>query len=160
MRQIFNIFVFLPPSWFNKNKEKQVLNLLFAYLFSRCPTDPTVIYHPSPKPEFQRFSLKAFQFVGVKGPFVYIHCKVIVCNSTDPNSQCAKNCEDLDLFSKPARSRHRRSIDYNSPLYSTSFTQGPLLNLDHGRPGISNVSMYIFLVKTFWSYIVFSLYFV
>lgn len=117
-----------------KQLGRNILTTFVKYPATRCPKDPTVRYHKVETPDLQRFSLKAFQFVGVDGPFVYIHCKVIVCNATDQNSHCAKNCVKNGLFSTPAR-RHKRAIDYSTPLYSTSFTQGPILNLDHGRAG-------------------------
>jgi len=39
----------------------------------------------------QRFKLESFSFVG-DHPFVYMHCKVKICNATDPNSRCAQGC--------------------------------------------------------------------
>ena len=46
---------------------------------------------PSPDKRQKRFSLEAFSFVG-DNPFVYMHCKVKICNESDPNSRCAQGC--------------------------------------------------------------------
>ena len=39
----------------------------------------------------QKFKFEAFSFIG-DNQFVYLHCKVLVCNATDPNSRCAQGC--------------------------------------------------------------------
>ena len=53
--------------------------------------DDTLKFHPSPSDQCQRFSLEAFQYVS-KHPYVFFHCKVKICNATDPNSRCAQGC--------------------------------------------------------------------
>ena len=59
----------------------------------RCSVDDddTLKFHPRPDPQSQRFSLEAFQYVS-KLPYVFFHCKVQICNATDPNSRCAQGC--------------------------------------------------------------------
>ncbi|EDO49417.1 predicted protein [Nematostella vectensis] len=89
-----------------------------------CPTDRTVLFHDQEDKQVQRFSLKAFQFVNVPDPtFVYIHCSVVVCNVTDENSLCNKEC------SKFSRARHRRSA-YSQPLHIDLLTTGPIIRPD------------------------------
>ena len=61
--------------------------------------DDTLKFHPSPSDQCQRFSLEAFQYVN-NHPYVFFHCKVMICNATDPNSRCAQGCV----------SRRRRSL--------------------------------------------------
>ncbi|XP_078377370.1 uncharacterized protein LOC144660588 isoform X1 [Oculina patagonica] len=53
--------------------------------------DDTLKFHPRADPQSQRFSLEAFQYVS-KHPYVFFHCKVQICNATDPNSRCAQGC--------------------------------------------------------------------
>ncbi|XP_078377374.1 uncharacterized protein LOC144660588 isoform X5 [Oculina patagonica] len=53
--------------------------------------DDTLKFHPRADPQSQRFSLEAFQYVS-KHPYVFFHCKVQICNTTDPNSRCAQGC--------------------------------------------------------------------
>ena len=48
-------------------------------------------YYSGPSSSAQRFSLEAFKFIA-DHPFVFVHCHVIVCNATNPASQCAKIC--------------------------------------------------------------------
>ena len=62
------------------------LNILY-----RCATDDTVKFIPTADKRAQRFSLEAFKFLG-DHQFVYMHCKVKICNATDPNSRCAQGC--------------------------------------------------------------------
>ena len=89
---------------------------IMLYLSLRCPNDVTVKYHSAPSVSAQRFSLEAFKFIA-DHPFVFVHCHVIVCNATDPDSQCAKKC--------PSSGRGIRSVsDHVADVYSLS--QGPL----------------------------------
>ena len=60
-------------------------------LVCRCAVDDTLKFHPRPDPQSQRFSLEAFQYVS-KHPYVFLHCKVQICNATDQNSRCAQGC--------------------------------------------------------------------
>ncbi|XP_078343446.1 ZP domain-containing protein-like [Oculina patagonica] len=88
----------------------------YELITNGCPSDVTVKYHLAPSVSAQRFSLEAFRFIS-DHPFVFVHCHVIVCNATDPDSQCAKNC--------PSRDPVRRSVDdHVTDVYS--LVQGPL----------------------------------
>lgn len=92
--------------------------MLFFY---SCPTDRTVQYHKTVIKQEQRFSLKAFQFVNVENPeFVYIHCTVVVCNATDINSMCNKDCY------AEVTNRYKRSIRYSRPVHVDILSQGPI----------------------------------
>ena len=46
--------------------------------------------------------------------------QAIVCNSSDPNSECFKNCDLLP------RSRHRRALPYSAPVHTTLLSHGPI----------------------------------
>ena len=70
--------------------------------------------HPPPDPQSERWSTEAFQFVNRPTPFVFIHCKVKVCNATDPTSRCAQGCQ---------ASRKRRQV---KPLPETPDDVYPL----------------------------------
>ncbi|XP_078377858.1 ZP domain-containing protein-like, partial [Oculina patagonica] len=90
--------------------------LKYEFITKRCPSDLTVEYHSAPSVSAQRFSLEAFRFIS-DHPFVFVHCHVIVCNATDPDSQCVKNCQSSGLA--------RRSVDdHVNDVYS--LVQGPL----------------------------------
>ena len=101
---------------FPKQQYKLGCNLGF-FLF-RCPNYPSVIYHPAPSINFQRFSLDAAKFIGTDS-FVFVHCHVIVCNATNPDSQCAKKC--------PAGNRGKRQVSDHEMDAAYSLVQGPLL---------------------------------
>ncbi len=82
----------------------------------RCLNDVTVKYNSVPSVSAQRFSLEAFKFIA-DHPFVFVNCHVIVCNATNPDSQCAKKC--------PSCGRRRREVsDHMSKVYTLA--QGPL----------------------------------
>ena len=73
-------------------------------------------YHSVPSVRAQQFSLEAFKFIA-DHPFVFVHCHVIVCNATDPDSQCARKC--------PSSGRGGRAVsDQVTDVYSLA--QGPL----------------------------------
>ena len=61
-----------------------------SFLLS-CPVDPSVQFHNSSDPTKIRFSFEAFKFLG-DHDYVFIHCRVHVCDVNDPNSRCAKGC--------------------------------------------------------------------
>ena len=56
-----------------------------------CAVDDTLKFLPSNDERSQKFSLAAFKFLG-DHQFAYLHCKVKICNATDPKSRCAKGC--------------------------------------------------------------------
>ncbi|XP_015761412.1 PREDICTED: uromodulin-like [Acropora digitifera] len=56
-----------------------------------CPRDPSVKFHPSSDPTKVRFSFEAFKFLG-DHDYVFVHCRVHVCDINDTNSRCAKGC--------------------------------------------------------------------
>ena len=64
----------------------------------------------------QRFNLESFSFVG-DHPFVYMHCKVKICNATDINSRCAQGCL------QDRRKRSLYSEETNDEEYNLA--QGP-----------------------------------
>ena len=86
-------------------------------LLHRCSVDKTLRFHPRPDPQTQRFSLEAFQYVR-KHPYVFFHCKVKVCNATDPASRCEQGCI------KRERRRTNTLPDNIDDVYALA--QGPL----------------------------------
>ena len=87
-------------------------------ILSRCATDNTVKFIPTVDERTQRFRLEAFKFLG-DHQFVYMHCKVKICNATDPNSRCAQGC---------LHDRRRRSLytqETNDEEYNLA--QGPFM---------------------------------
>ena len=78
--------------------------------------DDTLKFYRSPTGTY-RFGLEAFEFVDQ--PFVFIHCHVIICNASNPQSRCARGCEK--------KARLRREVEHHN-LYSLA--QGPI-TLDH-----------------------------
>ena len=62
-----------------------------SLFFSSCPRDSSVRFHASSDPRKVRFSFEAFQFLG-DHDYVFIHCRVHVCDVNDTNSRCAKGC--------------------------------------------------------------------
>lgn len=82
--------------------------------------DPTLQFYESQLAR-TRFTFNSFQFVGVSQRFVFVHCKLVVCNATDQSSRCSQGCQ-----SSSTQSRLRKSVkggDYD-------FTQGPIVVLE------------------------------
>ena len=68
----------------------------------------------------QKFKFEAFSFIG-DNQFVYLHCKVLICNATDPNSRCAQGCVQ----------RKRRAVATQvSKNEEVHVSQGPFLRGD------------------------------
>ena len=62
-----------------------------------------------------RFTTESFKFIA-KHPFLFVHCQIRVCDSTDPKSRCAQGCLRGD--------RRRRDVTTDDKIYSLA--QGPL----------------------------------
>ena len=75
-------------------------------------------FKPTDDERIQRFELESFSFVG-DHPFVYMHCKVKICNATDPNSRCAQGC----LHDRRKRSLYTQ--ESNDEEYNLA--QGPFI---------------------------------
>ena len=99
---------------------------MFVLLY-RCSVDQddTLRFIPTNDTRAAKFSLEAFSFVG-DNPFVYIHCKVRICNASDPNSRCAQGC---------IPSRRRRSLAEVSPSKDdlAYLAQGPFMREDENE---------------------------
>uniref|UniRef100_A0A3Q2XHT3 Uncharacterized LOC109514461 n=1 Tax=Hippocampus comes TaxID=109280 RepID=A0A3Q2XHT3_HIPCM len=63
----------------------------YSIIENGCPIDPTVqIYTPAHEHEF-RFSIEAFQFIGLHD-HVYISCSVLTCEAGNPHTRCSHGC--------------------------------------------------------------------
>ncbi|XP_078613792.1 ZP domain-containing protein-like [Branchiostoma floridae x Branchiostoma japonicum] len=85
-----------------------------------CATLPTLQFYPSPGPDRWRFGFQAFAFGSGVG-MVYLHCDVLLCNATDPNSRCAQGC-------LTSGGRTRREAGSESDIYR--LIQGPIVFSD------------------------------
>ena len=79
---------------------------------------------PTDDKRTQRFSLEAFKFLG-DHQFVYMHCKVKICNATDPNSRCAQGC----LHDRRKRSLYTQET--NDEEYNLA--QGPFMRKEENN---------------------------
>lgn len=90
----------------------------------RCKIDDTVAYIPTVDKTSQRFSLEAFKFVG-DHQFVYMHCRVKICNATDPLSRCAQGCLEH---------RRKRSLETTeSRDEEFSLAEGPIMRKEEDK---------------------------
>ncbi|XP_061133345.1 uncharacterized protein LOC133153218 [Syngnathus typhle] len=63
----------------------------YSIIENGCTMDQTVqIYAPAHAHEF-RFSMEAFQFIGLHDR-VYISCSVLMCEAGNPNTRCSHGC--------------------------------------------------------------------
>ena len=84
-------------------RECYVINYTFAFFHFRCPKDETVRFHSGPSTT-QQFSFEAFQFLNAQvEPYLYVHCEVVLCNLTDAEPSCRKDCSDPLVDSRQKR---------------------------------------------------------
>ena len=96
------------------------VHLVFISFSFRCPVDDTVMDIPTADKRMQKFKLEAFSFIG-DHQFVYMHCKVLICNASDPNSRCAQGCVN----------RAKRSLmTQGSRNEEVHLSQGPFMRGD------------------------------
>ena len=89
----------------------------FSLFSFSCAVDDTVNFIPTADKRTQRFSLEAFSFIG-DHQFVFMHCRVKICNATDPNSRCAQGCLDR---------RKRSLITQESKDEEAYLAEGPFM---------------------------------
>ncbi|XP_078590763.1 uncharacterized protein LOC144870462 [Branchiostoma floridae x Branchiostoma japonicum] len=82
-----------------------------------CPKLPTLQFYPSPSPDRGRFGFQAFAYTS-GAPTVYLHCNVLLCKASDPNSRCAQGCQ-------PPSGRRRREAEGEPEVYR--LIQGPIV---------------------------------
>ena len=108
------VFLFVWLNSLNSN-----INWIITWNFYfRCANYPSVVYHPAPSINLQRFSLETAKLTGTDS-FVFVHCHVILCNATDLDSQCAKKC--------PSGNRGKREVSDHEIDAAYYLAQGPLL---------------------------------
>eukprot|EP00058_Branchiostoma_floridae_P019038 XP_002604527.1 hypothetical protein BRAFLDRAFT_79371 [Branchiostoma floridae] len=82
-----------------------------------CAKLPTLQFYPSPGPDRGRFGFQAFAYTsGVD--MVYLHCNVLLCKASDPNSPCAQGCQSPS-------GRRRREAEGEPEVYR--LIQGPMV---------------------------------
>ncbi|KAM7451618.1 hypothetical protein ABFA07_000937 [Porites harrisoni] len=92
----------------------------YTFIKDGCAIDKTVKFHPTNDKRTQKFSLEAFAFVG-DHMFVYMHCRVKICNASDPNSRCAQGC---------IRRAKRAVTTLESKDDEVALAQGPFMRED------------------------------
>ena len=97
-------------------------DLKFPLFLFRCEEDDNVNFIPTADKRTQKFSLKAFKFIGVH-QFVYMHCRVKICNAADPNSRCAQGC--ISKRAKRSAMAPRETTDEEITL-----AEGPFMRKD------------------------------
>ncbi|XP_066269250.1 uncharacterized protein [Branchiostoma lanceolatum] len=86
-------------------------------IINGCPKLPTLQFYPSPGPDRGRFGFQAFAYTS-GAPTVYLHCDVLLCKASDPNSRCAQGC-------LPPSGRRRREAEGEPEVYR--LIQGPIV---------------------------------
>ncbi|CAH1247329.1 CUZD1 [Branchiostoma lanceolatum] len=82
-----------------------------------CAKLPTLQFYPSPGPDRGRFGFQAFAYTS-GAPTVYLHCDVLLCKASDPNSRCAQGCQSPS-------GRRRREAEGGPEVYR--LIQGPIV---------------------------------
>ncbi|XP_038062479.1 uncharacterized protein LOC119732967 isoform X2 [Patiria miniata] len=97
----------------------------YTFIQDGCIEDNTVVFRPSYDPDVERFEIDVFAFIDtLPQPLVYVHCDMILCNSSDASSRCALGCPTGNINSLLSmRRRHARSAS-GSRAYA--ITQGPI----------------------------------
>ena len=99
----------------------QLSHIVFPF---SCPVDvdDTVHFLPTDDSRTKRYEIEAFSFVG-DHQFVYMHCKVRICNASDPHSRCAKGCI-------PPRERRSLNAVSQSKDEEAYLAEGPFMRGD------------------------------
>ncbi|XP_078665704.1 uncharacterized protein LOC144908069 [Branchiostoma floridae x Branchiostoma belcheri] len=82
-----------------------------------CAKLQTLQFYPSPSPDRGRFGFQAFAYTS-GAPTVYLHCDVLLCKASDPNSRCAQGCQTPS-------GRRRREAEGEPEVYR--LIQGPIV---------------------------------
>ncbi|XP_038062575.1 uncharacterized protein LOC119733066 [Patiria miniata] len=111
----------------------------YTFIQDGCIEDNTVVFHPSDDPDIDRFEIDAFAFVdALPQPVVYVHCDMVLCNSTDAYSRCAIGCPTRSINLLPGV--HRRHARSASGSRAYAITQGPISVMEDGEEEGSELS--------------------
>ncbi|XP_032417493.1 uncharacterized protein LOC116719171 isoform X2 [Xiphophorus hellerii] len=91
----------------------------YSIIENGCNVDRTVQIHSTPNDSKFRFSIEAFQFIGLHDQ-VYISCTVMMCEAGNPNTRCSRGCNNSTIHNF----RRTREAVIESGRHFVS--QGPL----------------------------------
>ncbi|XP_078585155.1 ZP domain-containing protein-like [Branchiostoma floridae x Branchiostoma japonicum] len=87
-----NLQVFADTCMATPTEDPDDSTVLYHLIREGCDQDSTVARYWSPSTMEERFGFQAFAFTSGARK-VYLHCDVLLCNATDPNSRCAQGCQ-------------------------------------------------------------------
>ncbi|XP_063737526.1 uncharacterized protein LOC134863145 [Eleginops maclovinus] len=93
----------------------------YSIIENGCTVDRTVQVHPSANPREFRFSMEAFQFIGMHDQ-VYISCSVLMCEAGSSGTRCSQGC----INSPVSGHHHHRKREANAQTARHFVSQGPL----------------------------------
>ncbi|XP_034004771.1 oncoprotein-induced transcript 3 protein-like isoform X2 [Trematomus bernacchii] len=92
----------------------------YSIIENGCTVDQTVQVHLKANPREFRFSMEAFQFIGLHDQ-VYISCSVLMCEAGSSGTRCSQGCINSPLT---GHHHHHRKREAQSARHFIS--QGPL----------------------------------
>ncbi|KAK5873573.1 hypothetical protein PBY51_018606 [Eleginops maclovinus] len=93
----------------------------YSIIENGCTVDRTVQVHPSANPREFRFSMEAFQFIGMHDQ-VYISCSVLMCEAGSSGTRCSQGC----IISPVSGHHQHRKREANAQTARHFVSQGPL----------------------------------
>ncbi|XP_034004774.1 uncharacterized protein LOC117497000 [Trematomus bernacchii] len=94
----------------------------YSIIENGCNLDQTVQVHPRANPRQFRFSMEAFQFIGLHDQ-VYISCSVLMCEAGSSGTRCSQGCINSRLAGHHHHHRKREAITQSARHF---ISQGPL----------------------------------
>ncbi|KAI4791489.1 hypothetical protein KUCAC02_033978 [Chaenocephalus aceratus] len=93
----------------------------YSIIENGCNLDQTVQVHLSANPRQFRFSMEAFQFIGLHDQ-VYISCSVLMCEAGSSGTRCSQGCINTPLTGH----HHHRKREAITQSARHFISQGPL----------------------------------
>ncbi|XP_034056595.1 CUB and zona pellucida-like domain-containing protein 1 [Gymnodraco acuticeps] len=93
----------------------------YSIIENGCTVDQTVQVHPKANPREFRFSMEAFQFIGLHDQ-VYISCSVLMCEAGSSGTRCSQGCINSPLTGH----HHHRKREAITQSARHFISQGPL----------------------------------
>ncbi|XP_034056586.1 uncharacterized protein LOC117535991 [Gymnodraco acuticeps] len=93
----------------------------YSIIENGCNVDQTVQVHRSANPRQFRFSMEAFQFIGLHDQ-VYISCSVLMCEAGSSGTRCSQGCINSPLTGH----HHHRKREAITQSARHFISQGPL----------------------------------
>ncbi|XP_039271716.2 uncharacterized protein LOC120346120 [Styela clava] len=126
-----DLHVFIERCWATSSDENKASydDAMYLFINGGCPTDNTVQFHNDDDSPFSdRYSIETFKFNDAQFWYIYFRCDVILCDASENDPACQRNCVG-ESEGRSTFKRRKRAANYKEHTYR-QVMQGPIVVLN------------------------------